>query len=62
MSAFRHFELDEGKFIDLLSKLIGECKYLQVVLHDLSGYQNSSVATLVCWQQLLPAFKGLHVC
>eukprot|EP00878_Enallax_costatus_P036747 GHUV01041295.1.p1 GENE.GHUV01041295.1~~GHUV01041295.1.p1 ORF type:complete len:397 (+),score=107.15 GHUV01041295.1:486-1676(+) len=29
MSAFSQFELDEGKFIDMLGKLIGEAKYLQ---------------------------------
>lgn len=30
MSVFDQFQLDEGKFIDLLTKLIGESKYLQV--------------------------------
>lgn len=32
MSVFTQFELDEGRFVDLLGKLIGEAKHLQVNL------------------------------
>ena len=46
MSAFSQFELDEGKFIDLLGKLIGEAKYLQVVVMSVGNIVQHLVAIL----------------